>query len=1149
MVAGFYETSEVYTRGTDFYTELSFCVHDHLPCMFHGPATLRLLSNNNNNSLIPIPMSVQVPPGHVVQQVIDENGTLLHVIMPPQASVAVPLPTTFDNHRATSNTNHTGGTSPFIAYPHPPLQPHPAHCQFHAPIHNSHPHLHLISECVHCGMPSHSHQCNTHSSTPGPSSPSSSHLHHKDERSQRQFHKLRKKLESRQKESNSDLSTHPSPTTSPKRDKTDDTKLLEEFLSNVAAPAVTEVSTRSALISWKPLEYSSGKDNGKFTDNINKETITYEILLSDKGKEDTYKSIGKRTNQFELMIENLKPGTYFYVCVRAVLEGTVGKSSMCTTFKTKCCEPDAPHPVKLVTRTKNSLILKWNAPSDNGAKIISYILEYDEGKGNSEFVEIFNGLQKNFKVTKLKVSTCYRFRLSAINEIGKSDYSEISCFSTSGSAPSQPLPPVLKEASVDKLSLEWEKRPFDEEFTLQVEDENTELGFLPVCNIPENSFVCFGLKKNTKYKFRLCANNEDGSSPWSKAVTYCTLPDKPCRPSHLQPKGHINPCSFHLVWDPPLDDGGTPITAYILEIDAGKGFEKKFSGLQTEYTLENLQPGTTYSLRVACQNARGQSEYSELKNVTTAITFPEKCHNFKLHGKAKTHYCQLEWASPNFNGGSPITQYEVQMISPDGSSRQVYIGLDLMCTVAGLLPNTLYMFKVRAYNKAGPGQWTSMLEVLSGAGPPDSPKISLECHSSTTAKISWSEPNNNGAPIIEYYLEFSQDKENFTKINVGLKNYYEVIELSPAKMYFFRIQAINSAGAGSFSEVISCLTSPSVPAAILSSSIEMTCNATTMTLKWQEPNCNGSDILLYNIEIGDLLYATEGNVTEILIEDLLPETTYRVRIQAVNSIGPGPYSSTLKTNTLCLPPPPPKLTCVAAYHNSIRLKWGEGRNVDLIHYILELENKAGSFIPVYQGTNYVYKVSKLQESTLYNFRICAANIAGTGERSKVYSFCTTKSPPPTIKAPRISAITQTSCKVEWQAAKSIGNDSITYQLQIFENQDLEFKTLYQGSETTFNVENLTPNTTYDIRVGAIRHCNDSEEDIPGAFSSSTSFTTLSQDVASRTNFQKDEQSTASLKEKLFFTDQQCAFIILSCFTLFAIIVAVIIEHFLSHSIR
>lgn len=48
--------------------------------MISGPATVRMVSNNGP----PIPMPMQVPPGHMVQQIVDENGILTHVILSPQ---------------------------------------------------------------------------------------------------------------------------------------------------------------------------------------------------------------------------------------------------------------------------------------------------------------------------------------------------------------------------------------------------------------------------------------------------------------------------------------------------------------------------------------------------------------------------------------------------------------------------------------------------------------------------------------------------------------------------------------------------------------------------------------------------------------------------------------------------------------------------------------------------------------------------------------------------------------------------------------------------------------------------------------------------------------------------------------------------------
>uniref|UniRef100_A0A1I8IT37 Fibronectin type-III domain-containing protein n=1 Tax=Macrostomum lignano TaxID=282301 RepID=A0A1I8IT37_9PLAT len=45
-----------------------------------GPATVRMMSTNGP----PMPMQMQVPPGHLVQQIVDENGILTHVILAPQ---------------------------------------------------------------------------------------------------------------------------------------------------------------------------------------------------------------------------------------------------------------------------------------------------------------------------------------------------------------------------------------------------------------------------------------------------------------------------------------------------------------------------------------------------------------------------------------------------------------------------------------------------------------------------------------------------------------------------------------------------------------------------------------------------------------------------------------------------------------------------------------------------------------------------------------------------------------------------------------------------------------------------------------------------------------------------------------------------------
>lgn len=70
-----------------------------------------------------------------------------------------------------------------------------------------------------------------------------------------------------------------------------------------------------------------------------------------------------------------------------------------------------------------------------------------------------------------------------------------------------------------------------------------------------------------------------------------------------------------------------------------------------------------------------------------------------------------------------------------------------------------------------------------------------------------------------------------------------------------------------------CQTPPSSPSAVVS--IRATPTATNVQLVWKEPHDNGSEIYAYNIDIGEKQLICVSAVTEYLLEDLTPETTYR----------------------------------------------------------------------------------------------------------------------------------------------------------------------------------------------------------------------------------------------------------------------------------
>lgn len=84
---------------------------------------------------------------------------------------------------------------------------------------------------------------------------------------------------------------------------------------------------------------------------------------------------------------------------------------------------------------------------------------------------------------------------------------------------------------------------------------------------------------------------------------------------------------------------------------------------------------------------------------------------------------------------------------------------------------------------------------------------------------------------------------------------------------------MNSAGSGPYSPAATCVTPPSSPSPV--TSIRHSSTATTISLQWREPNCNGSDIISYNIDIGEKQLLSVSAVSDYTIEELAPETVYK----------------------------------------------------------------------------------------------------------------------------------------------------------------------------------------------------------------------------------------------------------------------------------
>ncbi|XP_036902415.1 fibronectin type III domain-containing protein 3B isoform X6 [Sturnira hondurensis] len=912
-------------------------------------------------------------------------------------------------------------------------------------------------------------------------------------------------------------------------------KRVQDILSGIEKPQVSNIQARGAVLSWAPpVGLSCGPHSGlPFP-------YSYEVALSDKGRDGKYKIIYSG-EELEYNLKDLRPATDYHVRVYAMYNSVKGSCSDPVSFTTHSCAPECPFPPKLAHRSKSSLTLQWKAPVDNGSKITNYLLEWDEGKRNSGFRQCFFGSQKHCKLTKLCPAVGYTFRLAARNDIGTSGYSqEVVCY-TLGNIPQMPSAPRLVRAGVTWVTLQWSKPEgcSPEEavtYTLEIqEDENDNL-FHPKYTGEDLTCTVKNLKRSTQYKFRLTAANLEGKSCPSEVLVCTTSPDRPGPPTRPLIKGPVTSHGFSVKWDPPKDNGGSEILKYLLEITDGNSeagqWEVAYSGSATEHTLAHLKPGTLYRLRACCISTGGHSQCSESLPVRTLSIAPD---------------------IPASESGCEVSEYSVEMTEPEDVASEVYHGPDLECTVGNLLPGTVYRFRVRALNDGGYGPYSDVSEITTAAGPPG--QCRAPCVSFTPdgcVLVSWESPESSGTDISEYRLEWGEDEESLEVIYHGTDTGFAIRDLLPAAQYCCRLQAVNQAGAGPYSELVLCQTPASAPDPVSTLCVleEETLSAhpdspsVCLVLNWEEPCNNGSEILAYNIDLGDTCIPV-GNTTTHVLKDLLPETTYRIRIQAINEIGAGPFSQFIKAKTRPLPPLPPRLECAAAGPQSLKLKWGDSSTkthaADDMVYTLQLEDRHKRFISIYRGPSHTYKVQRLTEFTCYSFRIQAASEAGEGPLSETYTFSTTKSVPPTIKAPRVTQLEGNSCEILWETVPPMKGDPIHYVLQVLVGRESEYKQVYKGEEATFHISGLQTNTDYRFRVCACRRCVDTSQELCGAFSPSAAFVLQRSEAL----LPGDAGSLDDPKMKSMMpTDEQFAALIVAGFATLSILFAFILQYFL-----
>lgn len=206
--------------------------------------------------------------------------------------------------------------------------------------------------------------------------------------------------------------------------------------------------------------------------------------------------------------------------------------------------------------------------------------------------------------------------------------------------PGKPEGPLdVEDVHKDGCTLKWNK-PLDdggeplEGYLIEKLDPDTG-SWVPVGKSPIPEMNVTGLTPGKAYSFRVKALNKEGESepletlgPIVAKDPY-VVPGAPGRPEAVDwNKDHVD-----LKWDVPVNDGGAPITSYIIEKKekgSPRGWEKaaEVPGDQTKGTAPYLEEGKEYEFRIVAVNKAGPGEPSDASK--SIVAKPRFCKCSRL---------------------------------------------------------------------------------------------------------------------------------------------------------------------------------------------------------------------------------------------------------------------------------------------------------------------------------------------------------------------------------------------------------------------------------------------------------------------------------------------------------------------------------------
>jgi len=556
-------------------------------------------------------------------------------------------------------------------------------------------------------------------------------------------------------------------------------------------------------------------------------------------------------------------------------------------------------------------------------------------------------------------------------------------------------------------------------------------------------------------------------------------PAKPTTPINFSASA-INETAVNLTWQ--IANGN--VTGYKLyrfnppDINNLQVISDQITADAHSYQVSGLTPGNHYGFLLYASNSAGDSEPAVIDDYQGPQR-PGTPTNFDAAAISDTAVMLSWYPADSLATGFRIYKLDLQA----GTSPQLVVA-DVAANatsyqVNNLLPGVHYGFHLVAFNSFGDSGTAMIADYLTPQKPGMPSNLSAIPVSESSVNLTWVAADSSAAGFRVFQINLPATTPVLIADNLASNTTsFQVNNLTPGSHYGFQVVAYNNYGDSDPAAIADYLAPqrPGAPTNFTATAV----SDTAVTLNWSAADTLASGFRLYQIDLPGttpvlLSDAIAATTTSYPITNLTAGAHYKFQLIAYNSFGDSATAEIADYLSPQKPGAPTNFTATAVSDTAVTLNWSAADTLASGFRLYQI-NLPGT-TPVLlsdaiAATTTSYPITNLTAGAHYKFQLIAYNSFGDSATAEIADYLSPQKPatPTTFTA---TIINETSATLSWVAADTLASGFRLYRLDLPSTTPVLIYTTIVATETSYQVNGLTPGAHYGFQLVAYNAYGDS----------------------------------------------------------------------------